>query len=131
MNFNEDNEDDNSADQKNTLVNELQMQFEKIKIKELSNPDIIESYRDDKFIRNGGEIAKQVKVLNHEIQKEMFEDKSKLAENILDDIEKQESWQIYSTLLFSNAEITKEKIIAKPQSHNAKLRLKNKINIHS
>lgn len=95
------------------LSNTLQKQFEKTKIN-LPNPDKVENYRGEKFVREKSEIAKLIGNLNNQISKktlfnfleyEKINDKTKLASSIIEDIEKQESWQSYTTLLFADSEM--------------------------
>lgn len=61
------NDDHLPEDKRKTLPNKLKKQFQTIKIKDLSNPDRLENYNEEKFVREKGEGAKQANNLNREI----------------------------------------------------------------
>jgi len=48
------------------LSNSLQKQFENIKI-QIPNPDRLENYREEKFIREKSDIAREAENLNRQI----------------------------------------------------------------
>jgi hypothetical protein len=54
--------------EKKTLSNNLQRQFELSRIS-LPNPDRLENYREEKFIRDKSILAKDAEFLNREISK--------------------------------------------------------------
>jgi len=96
-----------------TLGNKLKAQFDRIKLKDLKTPEKLESHVEEKFVRDKSEITKNMEKLTREIKGENYSEKDKLARNIFEDFEKQESWQSYTTLLFadlSKIEADKKKI---------------------
>lgn len=57
--------------EKKTLSNSLQRQFELSRIT-LPNPDRLENYREERFIRDKSLLAKDAEFLNREISKKLF-----------------------------------------------------------
>jgi len=88
------------------LNSKMKSQFDRIKLADLKVPDKLANYVDEKFVRDKSEVANNMEKLLREIRNENYSDKSKLAMNVFEDFEKQESWQAYTTLLF--ADLAKE-----------------------
>jgi hypothetical protein len=63
------NEDHIPQEKRKTLPNKLKRQFEVIKIKDLNNPEKLEHYQEEKFIRGKSQMARQVGDLTREISK--------------------------------------------------------------
>jgi len=105
---------------KMSLSNKLKTQFANKKISQMDTPDKLEDYVVEKFKREKSELTKEMANLYDEISinikinfitgGEGYMDKENLKRNIIQDFEKQESWQSYSTLLFAdiNPYVTKE-----------------------
>jgi len=85
-----------------SLGNKLKAQFDRVKLSDLKTPAKLENHVDEKFIRDKSEITKNMEKLTREIKGEQYTEKDKLALNIFEDFEKQESWQSYTTLLFAD-----------------------------
>lgn len=83
----------------NYLIKE---QFNLLKIENLKEPEKIMECSQDRFVRDKNDYVLEIQHLNRNIEKEVLDDKDKIARNIFDDIEKQEAWQSYTTLLFAN-----------------------------
>jgi len=97
---------------KMSLSNKLKTQFANKKISQMDTPDKLEDYVVEKFKREKSELTKEMANLYDEISinikinfitgGEGYTDKENLKRNIIQDFEKQESWQSYYTLLFSD-----------------------------
>lgn len=112
--FVENDESHLPLERRKTLSNKLKCQFEKTRIKNLNNPDKLEDYNDNKFIRGKGTVSKNMDYIKREIRKnykiiilvkEKMKDKGMLAANIIEDFSKQDSWQSYTTLLFADVNV--------------------------
>lgn len=86
----------------NTLAYKLQKIFKKKKINDLNTADKIDSYLNERFIREQNKNTKETADLLDEIRREILNDPDKLKENIYNDLEKLDSWQAYATILFAN-----------------------------
>ena len=80
----------------------MKTQFDRIKLADLKVPEKLGNYVDEKFVRDKSDITKNMEKLTRELKLENYSDKDKLALNIFEDFEKQESWQSYTTLLFAD-----------------------------
>lgn len=86
----------------------MKKSFNDIRIKNLNTPDLIDDYVEEKFQREKNDVAITMKNLNFQISKllniesENYKDNNKLAMDVFEDFERQESWLSYSTLLFAD-----------------------------
>lgn len=65
--FVENDESDIPLEKRKTLSNKLKHQFEKTKITNLKNPDKLENYIEEKFVRDKGDVAKNMENIKREI----------------------------------------------------------------
>lgn len=85
-----------------SLGAKLKAQFDRVKLKDLKTPEKLENHVEEKFRREKNEITKKMEELTRQIKAENYSEGNKLAMNIFEDFEKQESWQSYTTLLFAD-----------------------------
>jgi len=80
----------------------MKNQFDKIKLHDLKVPEKLADYIDEKFVRDKSDITKSMEKLTRELRHENYSDIKKLCANVYEDFEKQECWQSYTMLLFSD-----------------------------